>query len=661
MQTDTATWEAGIRLLVGWAAVLGAPCLVARSIWPRRPLLDQVLVGSILAVLLTSWWGYVLASLNGFTTSRLLVAYAACCAVLSIGAHLRLSWRGERADAPRGGAWPALLLVGVVAFLVRWDDPARHITLGGNDPWGHLALAKGVGEGDVLLPTHYYSFYPRGFHFLTVAVSRVGGASLYEVFRLSGPILGVYALLASFSLVRRVAGAWAGLAAAAFHALPPFRHWILACGDTAVEPDRLAFGMLACLSLMGLEVLERARTGVRYGNATALLIGGWVALFLVHPLSVELGTFLLVGLVVIGALISPSLRRPKLLATLLGGALAGVGLGAIWYVLSGQLWGVRLMSHLSDPHAVSLAGHGLDPSRLFIGTGFWGTWEDGAWLLSAVLVIAIGLRRRNPGVAYLGLACLLMGYSTITDALYLGDYGHAPPYYALSQAWASGALAGLCFSRAARRSLRLSSATIAVAAGSAGIAVIALRWPPSAGRVLAGILLLGGFGAAVGRPAVRRLGVAFFLCCLGTLWALSPRFGFYPHLGYEESVAAALDIAARHQEGGFLVYSQRLSSYTASGDAFPILNREKAVVEPLGAHRELEELIEEDPAHYVKPAPVVYVVLEKTPYAWSFHAFDAQHRARVMEEGWSWLAEYQAVRGIPPPAFERGEIVVYRL
>jgi hypothetical protein len=638
---------------------LGAPYLVARSIWHRRPALDQAVLGSLLAVLILGWWGYTLAALAALTPGLLVAVYGGSCLLLGVAATFRIAWRADRGIGWAGGAWLPLVLLGMVTFFVRSHDPLTHLSLGGNDPWGHLSLSKAAWNGDVLLPAHYYSFYPRGFHFLTVAVAWTSGSDLYEVYRLSGPILAVYTLLASFCLVRRIAGAVAGASAAAFLAVPPFRHWVLACAETAVEPDRLAFGMLACVSFLALDMLDRARQRTRYANAVALVAAGWVALFLVHPLSAELGTFLLAGMMVLAAIIDPVLRRPRRLSIMMAAALIGAAVGVVWYVSVDRLWGVRLMPHLSDPHALALAGHGLDPHRLLLGTGFWGTWEDLPWLLNAAVVVIIGLRRRSAGIAYAGLACLLMGYSALTDALYVGDYGHAPPYYALTQGWAFGALAGICVARAVRRSPRLLGLLIAAAAGAMGIGALVLGWPPAAGRALAVLLLLGACAVAARAPDVRRLGGAFLLCALGGLWALSPRYAFYPHLGYEENVKAALEIARRHPAGGYLVYSQRLASYTASGDAFPILNREKAIVEPPAVHAELEQLLTEDPEHYV-PVGDVYVFLEKTPYRWTFHAFDSDARAAVMRGAWEWVDRYRAVRGELTPYFEEGDVVVYR-
>jgi hypothetical protein len=660
MHPDPGTLGAGIRLFAAWAVVLGAAYPLARCVWHRRPALEQAVLGSLLAVLLVSWWGYVLAGLGVLGPGLLILGYGGSCVVLGLAASFRISWRGPKGAGMAGGVWLPLALLGVVAFFVRWHDPARHLSLGGNDPWGHLSLAKAVWQGDVLLPTHYYSFYPRGFHFLTVAVARTSGSDLYEVYRLSGPILAVYTLLACFCLVRRIAGALAGSTAAAFLAVPPFRHWVLACAETAVEPDRLAFGMLACVSLLALEMLDRARTGARYGNTVALVVGGWVALFLVHPLSVELGTFLLTGMVVVAVAIAPELRRPPRLWIMFAAALAGAVVGAVWYAAVDRLWGVRLMPHLSDPHALTLAGHGLDLRRLLVGTGFWGTWEDIPWLLAGAVVLMTGLRRRSVGIAYAGIACLLMGYSALTDALYLGDYGHAPPYYAVAQSWAFGVLAGLSVARAARRSLRLSTLAVAVGAAGVCVAALAIRWPPPTGRALAALLLLGAAATGALRPRVRRLGGAFLLCSLGSLWALSPRYAFYPHLGYEENVKAALRIARRHGGEGYVVYSQRLASYTASGDAFPILNREEAIVEPRGTHAELEQLLVEDPSQFL-PTGTVYVFLEKTPFQWVFHAFDTEARRTVMLEAWEWMDQYHAVHGIQEPYFEEGDVVVYRL
>ncbi len=660
MHPDPATLGAVVRLFAAWAAVLGAPYPIARSIWHRRPALDQAVLGSLLAVLIVGWWGYMLAALGALTPVALIVTYAASCLLLGLAATFRISWRSDRGVGMAGGVWLPLTLLCLVGFFVRWHDPVRHLSLGGNDPWGHLSLAKAVWSGDVLLPTHYYSFYPRGFHFLTVAVARASGSDLYEVYRLSGPVLAVYTLLACFCLVRRIAGGVAGATAAAFLAVPPLRHWTVACTQTAVEPDRLAFGMLACVSFLALDMVDRARTGARYGNAVALVVGGWAALFLVHPLSTELGTFLLVGMVLMAAVIDPALCRPRRLSVLTVAALAGAVIGVVWYVSVDRLWSVKLMSHLSDPHAVKLAGHGLDPRRLVVGTGLWGTWEDLPWLLSATVVLIVGVRRRSVGIAYAGIACLLMGYSALTDALYLGDYGHAPPYYAVAQSWAFGVLAGLSVARAGRRSLRLS--TLAVAAGAAGLCVAALgiRWPPPTGRALAALLLLGASTTAAFKPGVRRLGGAFILCALGALWTLSPRYAFYPHLGYEENIRAALQIARRFAGGGYLVYSQRLASYTASGEAFPIVNREKAIVEPPGMHSELEQLLVEDPEQYLPPGNV-FVFLERTPYRWAFHAFDTAAREAVMREAWEWIERYRAVHGEPEPYFEQGDVVVYRL
>ncbi len=592
---------------------------------------------ALVALWVVPWWGPSGLVLPGRGAARALVAFfvGICVTVVAsyllvlVGAYRPLSatiaslifsgiallairWRGLPSVPP-----PTLLVAVGAAAALRLPDALRHESLGGNDPWGHLVLCKALAGGDALASFHPFSFYPRGFHALVLVLSTVSGVSLYDVMRLAAPLLSAVGVVGSYAVARVASDRFGGLVAAFLYAVPAYRHLVLPALQTSLEPDRFVFAFLPASLLLLLEALEGNR------RAALLLAAGEAIHLLVHPLSVQFS----LGWIACAAVVaSPRARRAlELLSVLFVVALFS---WAYFHVMN-RSFGVTVMPHLSPPAAFAVGGFGVDLGRFLLGTGWHLEAMDGVAAGAALTLLGVGILRRRAPVVLLGLVLVHTAYAAVRDALYIGDFGHAPPYYAMAFSWAVGSLAGFI--------PPVWRPTLPVA-GMLVLLAHALSSPLETSRVIA--LAVAGMVAAL--SVARRGGYeAVFLGV--ALCSLRPEPVRYARLGYPEAVRWARELEAAPPG---VVYSSGLISRMPNGRPFPTQDPVASIVWPVHRPRSLTALLEEDPCREWPRGERAYVFVEHEPCGWTFSYFAAAERDSLMGRVRRWLVRRASCGGL---------------
>ncbi len=523
------------------------------------------------------------------------------------------------------GQWNWFLLAAILcALLLRLPDSLRHSSLGGNDPWGHLVLTKALAKGDMIAGFHFFSYYPRGYHFLVLTWGRLSGVSPYEIMRLAAPLVSIIALLGTYALVRRASSHFGGLVAAFVYAVPPYRHLVLPALQTTLEPDRFSFALFPALLLLVNAILERETTW----RAALLLVAGFV-LFFIHPLSMQ---FLFVWVVLAAAAALRAKRAWSSISAVLGPAILVPLSGLVYYRIMHKAYGLTIMGHISPASKLDIGGYGLDLRRLLLGTGWYAQPMDLAALLILVFLGIMAWRQRNLVSLLLSFLLLHILYASLRDALYIGDFGHVPPYYAMAFAWATGSLLGQpAFSRV-RWGLPLGLFLALLARWiffGYALDLAAMVLAAAVGLFAATELVLPRLRGNFGPLAV---GLAFL--------ALRPMPVTYARLGYPEAVEWALSLPPQPRG---IVYSLGLISKLPDGTPFPTQDPVKAIVWPDHVGAPFSSLLALPPDHCWPENHPVYLFMETKPYRWSFPYFAKEERDAILTRTRSWLRTRRAM------------------
>ncbi len=284
------------------------------------------------------------------------------------------------------------------------------------------------------------------------------------------------------------------------------------------------------------------------------------------------------------------------------------------------------MSHLAPQTTFDIGGYGLDLQRVLFGTGFKIEPMDLVGLATAILLMTSALTRRNVSALLLSFILLHSLYSAVTDALYIGDYGHAPPYYAMAFAWAAGALLGDGrFSRFRFALPFLLLAGVLYSSPFSGPGPSWLKTVLLSGLVLIIVLVL----------IRRRLSAYVVPLSVGiALFILRPVPVSYAHLGYPQAAEWALRLQNCPQAD---VYSQGLISKLPDGTPFPTLDPVRAIVWPTHRPKTLTALLMLAPDHEWNEERRAYVLVEKIPYRWQFPYFAVDERKTLMKQVEQWL------------------------
>ncbi|MBN1426228.1 hypothetical protein JXA88_16885 [Candidatus Fermentibacteria bacterium] len=585
----------------------------------------QALIAFLLGVTANVASSYCLMVTGAYAPEWGLIAHI----VVSMAA---MAWGRRCPTAAPKLQWP-LILAMAAALALRLPDSLRHLALGGNDPWGHLVLCKALAMGDPIAGFHDFSFYPRGYHALVLTLHGASGLSPYEVMRFFGPLLSLMGVVGAYALARRASTPFGGWVAAFVYAVPAYRHLVLPSVQTSLEPDRFAFAFLPALLLLLVEAVEH---GSR--RAAAVLVGAGMAHVLIHPLSVQF----MVAWIVCGAVagLVTGARRPAL-SVLLAGAVMTLFAWAYYHVMH-HSFGISAMAHLSPRASFTVGGHGVDLHRILLGTGWYVEWMD---ITAVVIVVVLGcaaLRRRTMPPLLMALVLLHTAYAAARDALYLGDYGHAPPYYAMAFAWAAGSLVGDVRLESRRRLIPLAGMVVLAAHR-----LMTGESTPSQGVLLA---VLGVVAAATVLSSRLRDGLCATFVGLA-MFSLRPQPVNYARLGYPEAVRWAHELLLDHPG---TVYSLGLISRLPDGRPFPTQDPVQSIVWPRHHTRRLSSLLGESPdMQWPSTRPVVAMV-ETVPYRWGFPYFARQERDAVMEGVLRWLAD-RTQRGAPVRIIESTE------
>jgi hypothetical protein len=597
----------------------------------------RVALGFSLGVFATVISNYLLAIAGLYTPlwGLLLYLIISFCAWVSIPARVSGS---SQQKAESGVPW-VLSLAALLSLLIRLPDPLSHEALGGNDPWGHLVLCKALAQGDLLASFHFFGYYPRGYHFLVLVLARLTGGSIYDVMRLSGPLLSLVGVVGAYAIGKRVSSSTGGLLAAFVYAIPPYQHLVLPALQTALEPDRFSFVLLPSFILI---LAENGEGVSRSRKGTFLLIGG-ISLLLIHPLSVQflVGWMLLAGI----ALIAIS-RNWKGAATTVAPAFVVLLFSWAYYRVMHSVYGVTPMPHIAPEGVVTIGGHGVDLHRLVFGTGLHAQAADIVALTLVTLLALWAVRRRSPELMLISLVLLHTLYAALSDALYIGDFGHAPPYYSMAFAWAAGAALG---SREFGRWLRFMPLFL--------LGGVLISSPFSShGSVWVKISLMVLLAAMSLMSLLRHRYVRVLVpVAVGTAFlAVRPIPVSYPHLGYPEGIRWARNLLSC-QKG--TVYSQGLISRLPSGMPFPTQDPIASIVWPVHKPEALHRLTAAPPDERLEAGEHGYVFVEREPYRWSFPYFEKAERTEVFRSAQEWLSARRAA-GAPITVLAQTERMV---
>lgn len=516
--------------------------------------------------------------------------------------------------------WPLCAAV-VAALFVRLPDAVTHLALGGNDPWGHLVLCSALAMGDPIAAFHDFSFYPRGFHALVLTLEAASGVPRYEVMRLFGPLLSLGGVVGAYALARRAAGVFGGYVAAFVYAVPAYRHLVLPSVQTALEPDRFAFVLLPGMLLLIMDLVERPSTG----RAAILVVVG-VAHMLVHPLSVQFA----LGWIACASLAS-ALTGRRVQSLIIPAILIVVFAWSYFHVMRAS-YGIRVMSHLAPTAALSVGGFGVDLRRILLGTGWQVQTMDVVAVCITALLIWRASRRRDSCSLILALVLLHTTYSAVRDALYMGDFGHAPPYYAMAFAWAAGCLAGE-LAPSWRRGFPM--ACMALLLGRSLLSGIS----PAQGMVVGVAAML-----AAGALALTRARDGLVAVFVGVaLFSLRPQPVTYPRLGYPEAVRWAMELM---NEPPGTVFSSGLVSRMPDGTPFPTQDPVRSIVWPHHRPGSLSSLLTLPPGQRWPANEPAYAMVETVPHGWGFPYFAFEERRVLMERTARWI-DARVAQGAP--------------
>jgi hypothetical protein len=274
-----------------------------------------------------------------------------------------------------------------------------------------------------------------------------------------------------------------------------------------------------------------------------------------------------------------------------------------------------------------VGGFGIDIRRVVLGTGWQVEAMDVLGLALAGVLIWRGLRPRDPLRLALALVLLHTTYAATRDALYFGDFGHAPPYYAMAFAWVAGGLAGDDAFASWRGIAPLGCMAVLL-----GHRIMSGGITPLPGMLLAaaGMLAAGCLAA----PRIRESLAALFVGV--ALFSLRPQPVAYPHLGYPEAVRWAHELLSVPPG---VVFSAGLISRMPDGTPFPTQDPVQAIVWPRHRPAPLAALLTRPPDYRWPSNEPVYAVVETEPHGWGFPYFAGEERTALMERVVRWLAE----------------------
>lgn len=369
---------------------------------------------------------------------------------VNVRRRIRRAWRRGRArlnaslETPAArwsvAGWSALV---AGAAAIRLYRPFATANLGFSDSYVHLYLMRLLEEGRQVDPA--WGPYPRGMHFLLMAVHQLTNVDQILLMNFFGAVVGVLMTLAVADTARRLAGNLAaGLLAGALFAtmIGGASQYFLLGGSVATDSieEAKSFGQMAYSELpptrsefdVLLTVFQRETATLPQEIAIVLLFPAAMFLFAwlstrsrwhltgllfctstiaaVHP-GVVIPLVLLCGVTVLAARARwTDIRR----AALTG--IAGIALGSTWmlaFILYPKVGSVKEVGDASN------AATGAMYYFPFLRTGDAAriiTWVSITPFLIACLVIAIALvLRRKPPLVWAGLATIVFSLTHVAS------------------------------------------------------------------------------------------------------------------------------------------------------------------------------------------------------------------------------------------------------
>ncbi|HEX6087973.1 MAG TPA: hypothetical protein VF266_25795 [Thermoanaerobaculia bacterium] len=558
---------------------------------------------------------------------------------VNVRRRLRRMWRrggqailpvrtGRIACPPLG--WLALILV---AAALRFYRPFATANLGFSDTYVHLYLMRLLEQGQQVDPA--WGPYPRGMHFLLMAIRELTNVDVILLMNFFGPAAGVLMTLAVADTARRLTGRLtAGLVAGALFAtmlggagqyfllggslatdrVQEAREFVALSYD-AIPPTRGEFDVLATVFQRQTATLPQELAIVFLFPAAMFLLtwfrgrNRWhltgyllctAAIAAVHP-GVAVPLVLLSGVAVMATL--PSFRAIGTAA--LTGAL-GILLGSTW-MLGFLFYPVRGTERANDPGSAAAYYfpflRGGDDARII-------TYVDVTPFLIACVVIALLL-------LLVALARRRTGFKRRTGFSLSGQAEARP---AFGYVFASLATLVFTFTHVASR----------------------YNWPEvvevrrnASWLAMALCVLLGVAVIEILRTRITKI-VALAVAVLW-LWRV-PVAGAHERLidysGYSATAYAVLEIQRHHEP-----FTWTLITY---GQEFPmVLGR--------GFHLSAAEFLDRyDPAQPKLdiPTPYVFIAVEKTPHPFEINTWAARFsRADIQRRLQTWCFLYQRTHG----------------
>ncbi len=326
-------------VLTFWLVVLFIlpPLPFAMIMFRRESIVARIMIANALGLLTVSSTGFIMREYFTYSLVGILGVHMAVCAVMTaialalqfgpikpkVFTEVKVFERTILFDKVLTFPTAVLILAVALAIYTRLEFPLTHFSLNANDPYVHLQGLIAVEQGidNSVLSEEYH----HGFHMILLTVYKVSGVEMYDMFRYTGGILGVFSVLSVYGLVastsRREVGAMSALMFASF---PLFARWF--AWQTLTMPEVMALTVFPIAILLAVRLVRHIREDIpSVALYAACLVFIILAMITLHWLTLAATIYACVFILVISPLIlQKHLLTPK--SAFIGGTILAIGI-----------------------------------------------------------------------------------------------------------------------------------------------------------------------------------------------------------------------------------------------------------------------------------------------------------------------------------------------